>query len=203
MANRDYFVKFIIKSLVKDVQHHTIDGEFTIGGINISDEIIQRVVEEGYRYEYTEQESRQLLADIADNISWNPSTETIKSPVNVLGIGIGEHLALHFDNPQYGSIGLSLVCTATGKFIVLESQIPGIIYHDYVKAVNTQWNMGNYVELLLFRCSKPILEANQVLRIGILMSVDFYHPSTVHEIYDSKSNYRKAKKKQKSEKNVD
>lgn len=195
MANRDLFVKYIIKSLVKDVQPHTIDGEFTIGGINITDVIINRVVEEGFRYGYSERESRQLLADIADNISWNPSIETIKSPVNVRGIGIGAHLTLYFDNPQYGLICLSLVCIAVGEFFVLESQVPGIIYHDHVKAVNTQWNMGNFVELIPFRCRKPILEDNQVLRLGLLMSVDFYHPSTVHEIYDSKSSYRKAKKK--------
>ena len=198
MASRDNFVKYIIKALIKDIRCYTIDGDFSIGSIDVTDDLIDQIIEEGARYEYTEQETRELLTDVARNISWAPSVETVTNSVNVHDIGIGDHLVLHFDNRQYGSISISLLCSAPGRFFVLESEIPGIIYHDNLRSVNAKWNMGNAVEFKLFRCDTPILDSNQVLRIETLKSVDFYRPSIIHDIYDSKSTFMKAKKETKS-----
>lgn len=196
MADRDYFIKYIIKMLVRDIQPHTIDGEFVIGRIDISDEIIRQIVEEGKRYEYSEIESRNLIASVAENITWGPSVEQMMGSVNVHGIEIGTHLRLIFETKQYGYIYISLICIGTGDFFVLESQIPGIIYHDRLKTVNTVWNVNNAIEFVPLRCNKKLLEKNQVLRMNSVSGIEMYKPSIVHEIYDSKLTFKKKKRKQ-------
>ena len=191
MANRDYFIKFIIKTLVRDIEHHTIDGEFVIGRMDVSDEIIAQIVEEGKRYEYSENETRELISNIAENISWAPSVEAISYNLDINDLEIGTHLVLKFDNTQYGMVTLSIICIDIGVFFVLKSQIPGIIYHDRLKAVNPLWSINNAVEFVPYRCNRKLLRANQVLRFGHLVGIDLLKPSAIHEIYDSKSDFAK------------
>lgn len=199
MADKDNFIKYIIKTLIKDVKPHTIEGEFVVGKLDVSDEIITQIIKEGARYDYSEKETRSLIANIAQSIVWTPSVEIIHDYLNVHGIEVGAHICLYFDNEQYGQISLSLICINTGRFFVLNSQIPGIIYHDILVSVNTLWHINHVVEFDPYRCQKRILDDRQVLRLDPIIGIELYKPSTVHEIYDSKSTFKtKTKKKAKS-----
>ena len=198
MADRDYFINYIIKTLVRGIEHHTIDGEFVVSRMSVTDEIIKQIVDEGERYEYSEKETRELIANIAENISWYPSVENITSCLNVYDLDVGTHVVLSFDDKQYGLVELSLICIYTGDFFVIYSQIPGIIYHDRLKIVNPIWSINHPVEFVPYRYKKKILNDNQVLRFDQLVSIDINRPSVIHEIYDSKTDSAKASKQEKS-----
>ena len=50
MANNEQLIKFIIKSIVSDVEYDVSGDKFTINRIDISDDLIDGIIAEGTKY---------------------------------------------------------------------------------------------------------------------------------------------------------
>lgn len=61
MANNEQLVKFIIKSIVSDVEYDVSGDKFTINRIDISDELIDGIIAEGTKYGLNADETREII----------------------------------------------------------------------------------------------------------------------------------------------
>lgn len=197
MGNNDQLIRFIIKNLVRKVEYDVDKDRFSINRIDISDELITRIVDEGAQYGLASDETRELISRVASDLQIAPFIDRSTSRTRVETLQTGSHLRLNFRNDHLGPLMLEALCLKAGNLFVLESNIPGIRHGDRIVSINKVWNISYEVDFVVFRNGTTRFpDEYSVLTPGKLESIDYFHQSPVYEILDAQQQFTKAELEQ-------
>lgn len=200
MGNNDQLIRFIIKNLVRKVEYDVDKDRFSINRIDISDELITRIIDEGAQYGLGPDETRELISRVASDLQIAPFIDRSTSRTRVKEIQTGVHFRLNFKNEHLGPLTLEALCLETGSFFVLESDIPGLCHGDRIVSVNKVWNISYEVSFVVFRNGTTRFpDEYSLLTPGKLESIDYFHQSPVYEILDAQQQFTKAELEQKTD----
>ena len=104
MDGKEQFIKFIIKNIVQGVEYDAEKDKFTISHLDISDELISKIVLEGKKYNLTETDTKELLSHVSADIMVTPSVHISYSNTNINDLKDKQHLQLNFINCSLPSI---------------------------------------------------------------------------------------------------
>lgn len=187
--NLEYFEKFIIKQIVDTVTYNPETDEYEINNIQVSDDVINLINDEGKRYGLSQQQIGQIISKIAGNINARPSVKVCYTTIYVDKLEKGKHLRINIDHPVKGDHFLELLVIGPAHFFVLDTNITGVGYGDDLYAIDRIWNNSYYLDFRVFRKSERFPNDVTILRLGKLYSVEFFTPSIVNDIIDSKLTY--------------
>lgn len=198
-ANLDIFEKYIVKHIVDTASFNPVTGEFEINRIHISDDIIREIEEEGERYGLKQNQSRDFISKVSNNIKLSPSATIVSGQINVETIELGQHIRINFVDPDRGDNYLELLSIEGSFFVLLDSSIKDLQGGDTMLPLDKIWNPSYYARFKIKRNGVPYPDDNTVLNVGKLKNVVYYCPSVIHEILDSKYSftYQDSKKKEK------
>ena len=188
-ANIEYFEKFIVKKIVNTVEYRPETDEYEINRIHLTDETLQTIEKEGSRYGLKPQETMQIVTMVAENVRTMPSVQIKQGSILVNDLKIGQHLRINIVHPEKGKHFVEMLLEDEETFIVLDTSIPGIQFGDKLQSIDKIWNSSFYIDFKAFKYGQPFPNEKDVLRIGKVTSVEFFSPSVVHEIIDSKSSF--------------
>lgn len=188
-SNDEYFEKFIIKNIVDTVKYNPELDEYVINRIQISDELISKIVVEGLKYGLKPEEIRQKITLVANNMRTSPLVKVEYGNLVVDKIPLGQHIKIRIYNNVSGSQSLELINISKNMFYVLSSSIPGIFYRDELLSISKIWNNSYDIDFVMYRDKNRYPDVNSFLRIGKIICVEFFLPSLVHEILDSKRSF--------------
>ncbi len=191
MVNNEQFVKFIIKNIVSDVEYDVSGDKFTINRLVISDDLIEKIISEGLKYNLNADDARELITLVSSDIQVAPSIQRSYANINTSGIQIGCHLKLNFIDSCKGPIYIEALCIEKSRFFVVQSNVPGLKFHDELISINQAWNISYDIDFVLYRKGKAYPDEHSALRIGKLQSIEYFLPSVIHEIFDSQKHFTK------------
>lgn len=189
VANLEYFEKFIVKQIVNMVDYHPETDKYEINRIHISDDIINIIEDEGCRYGLKKSQIGPIISQVAENIRTTPTIKLRYDIIDVTKFKIGQHFRINILHPEKGSHYIELLVTSKYCFYVLASDIIGVRYGDEIRALDSIWNNGYYIDFKVSFVSNKNLNGRAILRLGKLQSVEMFNPSIVHEILDSESTF--------------
>lgn len=191
MGNKEQLVKFIIKSIVSDVEYDVNSDKFTINRIDISEELINDIIAEGAKYGLNADETRELITIVSSDIKIAPSIHRSYSNTETTDIKTGNHLKLVFNQNNIGPVYIEIICIETGRFFVINSNVPGLKFQDELVSINRIWNISYDVDFIIYRNGKNYPDKQSALRLNKLQSIEYFLPSVIHEILDSKKEFTK------------
>ena len=127
MDGKEQFIKFIIKNIVQGVEYDAEKDKFTISHLDISDELISKIVLEGKKYNLTETDTRELLSHVSADIMVTPSVHMSYSNTNINDLKDKQHLQLNFIDEKFGSLFVEMLTLQEGRFLVLDTNITGVL----------------------------------------------------------------------------
>lgn len=191
MANNEQLIKFIIKSIVADVEYDVSGDKFTINRINISDDLIDGIIAEGTKYGLNADETRELITLVSSDIQIVPSVHRSYTNTETAEIKIGSHLRLNFNQEKIGPVYIEVVCLEENRFFVINSNVAGLKYHDELFSINKVWNVSYDVDFIIYRKGKIYPDKQSAMRLNRLQSIEYFYPSVIHEIFDSQKHFTK------------
>lgn len=197
MAN-DQLVKFIIRSIVSDVEYDVGSDTFTINRIAISDDLIGNIIAEGAKYGLNADDTRELVTLVSSDIQIVPSVHRSYANTELSNIKRGSHLKLNFNQDNFGPVSIEIISSGNARFFVVASDVPGLRYLDEIVSINKVWNISYDVDFIVYRQGKIYPDKQSALRLNKLQSIDYYHPSVIHEIFDSQKHFTKEELEEKN-----
>ncbi len=191
MANNEQLVKFIIKSIVSDVEYDISGDKFTINRIDISDDLIESIIAEGAKYGLNADDTRELITLVSSDIQIAPSVHRSYTNTETAEVKTGSHLRLNFNHDKIGPVYIELICLETARFFIISSNVPGLRYRDEIVSINKVWNISYDVDFIVYRQGKIYPDKQSALRLNQLQYIEFFHPSVIHEIFDSQKHFTK------------
>jgi len=191
MANNEQLVKFIIKSIVSDIEYDVSGDKFTINRIGISDDLIDSIIAEGAKYELNADDTRELIALVSSDIQIAPSVHRSYTNTETSEIKTGCHLKLNFNHDKIGPVYIELICLETARFFIISSNVPGLRYHDEIVSINKVWNISYDVDFIVYRQGEVYPDKQSAFRLNKLQSIEYFYPSVIHEIFDSQKHFTK------------
>ena len=191
MANNEQLVKFIIKSIVSDVEYDVSGDKFTINRIDISDDLIDSIIAEGAKYGLNTDDTRELITHVSSDIQIAPSVHRSYTNTEILEIKTGSHLRLNFIHDKIGPVYIEIICLETGRFFIISTNVSGLRYHDEIISINKVWNISYDIDFIIYRQRKVYPDKQSALRLNKLQSIEYFHPSVIHEIFDSQKHFTK------------
>jgi len=189
MASNEQFVKFIIKNIVTNVEYDVSGDKFTINRIDISDDLIDKIISEGAKYGLNADNTRELITLVSSDIQIAPSIHRSYTNTEIKEIKVGCHLRLTFVNDKIGPIYIEIICLKTGRFFVISSNVPGLKYHDEILTINKVWNISYDIDFIVYRQGKIYPDKQSALRLSKLQAIEYFRPSVIHEIFDSQKHF--------------
>lgn len=191
MASNEQFVRFIIKNIVANVEYDVNSDKFTINRISISDDLIDRIISEGAKYDLNADDTRELITFVSSDIQTAPSVHRSYANTETAEVKVGSHLRLNFNTDRIGPVYIEIICLETARFFVIDSNVPGLRYHDEIVSINKVWNISYDVDFIVYRQGKVYPDELSALRLNRLQSIEYFHPSVIHEILDSQKHFTK------------
>lgn len=196
MDNRfERLQKFIIKKIVRTVEFSPTSEEYIFNRIQIDSDITSEIVEEGKVYGLSRDEAIQFIHTTSTNIKAQPFSEISHNSVKVDEIRTGQHLTITIIHPDKGKRCIELLSTGKQRFLLLSSEIQGLMCGDCLYSLDKLWINSYCIEFLVERDGKRIPDDHSILKIGKLDAVEMFYPSAIHEILDSNSNFKKKREK--------
>lgn len=183
------FEKFVIKQIVGSVEYNPETDEYKINNIHVSDDLINKIVEEGERYGFSREESVRYISLIANNIKTSPSVDIINSSISVENLNHGIHLKINIVHQTKGKRYLDLITLGENSFYVVGTNISGLKCGDKLKPLDRDWYVSYHIDFQIFRRKNRIPDANTILHIGKLESIEIFTPSIINEILDSRNTF--------------
>lgn len=187
--NISNFQRYIIYKIFKSINYIAETDEYIFDSCNLSDQTIFEIVKEGARYGIEEQEVRQIIVTVSENINTNPCIRIYNTTFNLSEIPFGQHIRIEIRHEVKGSQWVECVNLKNSLFI-LSSSISGLYYGCQIIPRTTLWTFGCSIDFDYRKCNKSKSEKDLILRLGILVSVKTYSPSVIHEIIDSQRTYQ-------------
>lgn len=191
MANNEQLVKFIIKSIVSDVEYDVSGDKFTINRIDISDDLIDGIIAEGAKYGLNADDTRELITLVSSDIQIVPSVHRSYTNTEISEIKTGSHLRLNFIHDKIGPVYIEIICLEIGRFFIVSTNVSGLRYHDEIISINKVWNISYDIDFIIYRQGKVYPDKQSALRLNKLQSIEYFHPSVIHEIFDSQKHFTK------------
>lgn len=191
MANNEQLVKFIIKSIVSDVEYDVSSDKFTINRIDISDDLIDGIIAEGTKYGLNADETRELITLVSSDIQIAPSVHRSYTNTETAEIKTGSHLRLNFNHDKIGPVYIEVICLEASRFFVINSNVSGLKYHDELISINKVWNISYDVDFIIYRKGEVYPDKQSAMRLNRLQSIEYFYPSIIHEIFDSQKHFTK------------
>lgn len=188
-ANLEYFEKFIVKQIVRGVKYNPKSDEFEFYKVQVTNDIIQTIINEGQHYGLSEGACRDMLTRTSNNIRVTPSVDIQRGSVEVKNISLGQHFRINFVHPEKGPLSLDLLMMDATNMLVLGSTIRGLDCGEVLKPMDKVWNNGFYVDFVPERNEELQQNTHTHLHLGKLLEVQFFYPSVVHQILDSTCQY--------------
>lgn len=191
MANNEQLVKFIIKSIVSDVEYDVSGDSFTINRIDISDDLIDSIIDEGIKYGLNADDTRELITLVSSDIQITPSVHRSYTNTETEVIKIGSHLRLNFIHDTIGPVYIEVICLEVNRFFVISTNVAGLKYHDEIVSINKIWNISYDVDFIIYRNGNVYPDKQSAMRLNRLQSIEYFYPSVIHEIFDSQKLFTK------------
>lgn len=191
MANNEQLIKFIIKSIVADVEYDVSGDKFTINRIDISDDLIDGIIAEGTKYGLNADETRELITLVSSDIQIAPSVHRSYTNTETAEIKAGSHLRLNFNHDKIGPVYIEVICLEANRFYVINSNVAGLNSHDELVSINKVWNISYDVDFIIYRKGKVYPDKQSAMRLNRLQSIEYFYPSVIHEIFDSQKHFTK------------
>ena len=189
MGDNEQLIKFIIKNIISDVEYDVNCDKFIINRIDISDDLIDKIISEGAKYGLNADDTRELITLVSSDIQIEPSVHRSYTNTETVEIKAGCHLKLNFNHYTIGPIYIEMVCLETGRFFVISSCVPGLEYHDEIVSINKVWNISYDVDFIVYPQGEIYPENQFALRLNRLESIEYINPSVIHEIFDSQEHF--------------
>lgn len=202
MDGKEQFIKFIIKNIVQGVEYDAEKDKFTISHLDISDELISKIVLEGKKYNLTETDTKELLSHVSADIMVTPSVHISYSNTNINDLKDKQHLQLNFIDEKFGLLFVEMLTLQEGRFLVLDTNISGVCTLDELVSVNKVWNISYSIDFVIYRAGKIYPNKKSILRLNKLQSINYINPSVVHEIFDSQKCFTKEEIKEDRDKKI-
>ena len=191
MVNKDQLLKFIIKNIVSTVEYDVSNDRFTINRIDISDDLVDSIIADGRKYGLNADDTRELITLVSSDIQIAPSVHRSYTNTDVSEIKIGSHLRLNFIHDKIGPVYIEIICLEIGRFFIISTNVSGLRYHDEIISINKVWNISYDIDFIIYRKGNAYPDKQSALRLNKLQSIEYFHPSVVHEIFDSQKHFTK------------
>ncbi len=186
------FRQYVIKKIVNTVEYDSKKDEYIINRIHMSDATLNTILEEGYRYGLTKQESCQLISNISDKMIVSPSVITYKERIDIrTKFKVGELVTLHYQDDIYGKHYLELLYLGDYSFSVMSASQTGFRFNDIMDSIAYIWPNACYLYFVLKRNGSVFPHQDAIIRVGKILYVDIHKPSCVNEIIDSRLTFEK------------
>lgn len=183
------FYKFIVRNIVDSIEYLPESDEYRIRRVPISDDLLNRITEEGERYGLMHDESLRLVRRISENIDMKPHKNIHKGQFIASDVPIGQHFEVRFNHPDKGENYIELLCTDEQVFIVLSSSITGLNTLDKLIPITLHWNPDFFIDFLVYRKNVRYPDEKTRLQIGKFSHIIVFEPSIVFEVLDSDRNF--------------
>lgn len=191
MENNEQLIRFIIKNIISDVEYDVSGDEFIFNRIDISDDLIDKIISEGAKYGLNADNTRELITLVSSDIQIAPSVHRSYTNTETAKIKVGSHLRLNFNHDKIGPVYLEIIRLRTARFFVVSSNVPGIRFQDEIVSINKIWNISYDVDFIVYRQGKAYPNKQSALRLNKLQFIEYFHPSVIHEILDSQKLFTK------------
>lgn len=183
------FYKFIIRKIVNAIEYNPKTDEYKINRVTISDDLLQRIIEEGSRYGLSNRETLGLVNQVSMNVVTKPYKRIYKGQFKVSNITIGQHFEIHFIHPDKGANFIELLCIEETNYIVLNSSISGLRILDKLIPVSLLWNTDFFIDFLVYRNNKRYPDGKTILHLGKYTHTLICEPPVIYEILDSDESF--------------
>ncbi len=181
----EYLRNFILQNTIEEAHYNVETREWTMDKTIMTDELLGTLFYECAKYGLNEMEARSLITQTTGSVNVSPSIVKVAQNVEVSNIPVGRHLKIMFNVEEKGTLGLEMLCVERNKFVVLNTDIPGIAPFDIVSPAQYKWNIGCVLQFEVERNGEKYPGEGLLLQIGTYQYMDEYLPSYIHKLYDT------------------
>jgi len=189
MAVNNQFESFIIKKIVKGVRFNPDTISYSINQLKLTEAELVEVKKEGQKYQLSENEILEIIADISQKIRFTPKIQEQPNIVIPNNIEIGQHLKIYGNDEYFGNASLELLCLEKNRFLVLESDRGALLHDDILVSVTMPWNKLYVIDFKAYRNGKPFPKENMNYRTYRLQKVEFLNPADIYSVIDAETDF--------------
>ena len=182
------FRKFIIKKIVDTVDYDVELDEYIINRVHISDELIESIVTEGVKCGFKREFILDFLDNVANNLNFSPSVESLNSVFNIRDLNHGTHIILRLKHETKGEQFIEAI-KSTNCLVLIESSYTGLNYGDLLFPNSKQWVPGYDADFSIERDGIMFPNADSVFKSGKYDKLEIFSPPIINSIIDAKTDF--------------
>lgn len=190
MLGNNQFENFIIKKIVQRISFDATTLSLSFDKVVVSEKTMSEIQAEARHYDLTQDEIIQSIENARLRITQIPKKDTAYSNVDLDRIELGQHVRIGLRDDRGKDDSIELLYLSRNKFLVLDTTDNALQKGDELISVYNVWNINVGIDFTVFRNKVRFPDAVTIYRTTPFISIDYFHPSPVYEIYDSESDFR-------------